>query len=217
MNAENVDVCENAALFTVGAKRVPVGSFLATVIVAYTDFPQLEPALHHACQRHEISDFALVDLRRAIVQVMRDRGATVEADGAGTRFVWPSFDQPVRQRIVDGLRELAIHPGRWMTPDPAEPVDCEGDDFEVFAGLKVFDLPQRFWDGLSTILRVQDRFVAADQDLSALPRLDVVRADLYAVERAPDVRFTCTGCRAAPTCPWFYDAYNTDNDCLGEK
>lgn len=137
MNAENADVCANEALFTVGAKRVPVGSFLATVIVAYTapSLPELEAALNQACSRHGVTSFALVDLRRAIIAVMRDRGARVESGDTGTRFVWPSFDQPVRQRIFDGLRELAIHPGRWMTPDPAEPVDCEGDAADATIGL----------------------------------------------------------------------------------
>lgn len=29
--------------------------------------------------------------------------------------------------------------------------------------------------------------------------------------------FTCDECGAAPTCPYAFDPYNTDGDCLAEK
>lgn len=30
-------------------------------------------------------------------------------------------------------------------------------------------------------------------------------------------QFTCDNCRDAPRCPYAFDPYNTDGDCLGSK
>jgi len=126
-----VDNCPESDRYTLGARRLPVTLFLENVIGEYTtiEVTTLETAIQRALLRCRITDFALVDLRRAIIQVMRDRGAQVEQDGAGTRFAWASYDVPIRVRIVAGLRELAERPERWMTPDPvAFPGDSEGEE-----------------------------------------------------------------------------------------
>jgi len=126
-----VDNCPESDRYTLGARRLPVVEFLAHVIGEYTtiEIPTLETAIQRALLRCWISDFALVDLRRAIIQVMRDRGAHVEQDGAGTRFVWASYDVPVRARIVAGLRELVERPERWMTPTPMiDDPECDGGE-----------------------------------------------------------------------------------------
>jgi hypothetical protein len=133
-----VDNCPESDRYTLGARRLPVTVFLENVIGEYTTIeiqstgptlPTLETAIQRALLRCRITDFALVDLRRAIIQVMRDRGAQVEQDSAGTRFVWASYDVPVRSRIIAGLHELGERPERWMTPTSmiAEP-DCDGGD-----------------------------------------------------------------------------------------
>jgi hypothetical protein len=126
-----VDNCPESDRYTLGARRLPVDVFLTVVISEYMTIgiPTLETAIQRALTHCRITDFALVDLRRAIIQVMRDRGAQVEQDGAGTLFVWASYDVPVRPRIVAGLRDLAERPERWMTPDPvAFPGDSEGEE-----------------------------------------------------------------------------------------
>lgn len=44
-----------------------------------------------------------------------------------------------------------------------------------------------------------------------------LRRDFADIEDTESLVFTCDDCAAASQCPWVFDAYNTDGDCIAVK
>lgn len=55
------------------------------------------------------------------------------------------------------------------------------------------------------------------EDLDALAEEAVKQLRETGEPTATRERLTCHGCGAASCCPYVYDLYNTDSDCLGDK
>jgi hypothetical protein len=112
---------------------VALDTFLYAVMAEYTylQLPTLERALRRAAERNGVAEAALPGVQRLIIQVLRDRGASLESVGGETQFTWPGYGRPLRAYIIAGLRELAEHPERWIKANPITP-DCDGDQQEVF-------------------------------------------------------------------------------------